>query len=107
MIKDLFLSVKESPIRRRRLIYALIGILVLSFVLFSDSGLINRFSLESEKSELKLKIIHAKSRKDSLKNRIDVLNSDDKEIEKVAREKYGMKKKGETIYLIEENSDNK
>jgi cell division protein DivIC len=63
--------------------------------------------LESEKTELKEKISKAKKETDSLKHRIDELKTNELEIERVAREKYGMKKKGETIYIIEDDSENK
>jgi cell division protein DivIC len=107
MLKDFFLSMKEDPKRRKKWIYGIIAILVLYFVLFSDSGVITRFSLESEKTELKEKISKAKKETDSLKHRIDELKTNELEIERVAREKYGMKKKGETIYIIEDDSENK
>jgi len=103
MIKEFFLSIKEDQKRRKRWIFGVIAILVLYFVLFSDSGIITRFSLESEKAELKEKITKAKMKSDSLKQSIEELKTSDLEIERVAREKYGMKKKGETIYIIEEN----
>jgi cell division protein FtsB len=107
MLKEFFLSFKEDPKKRRRWIWVAVSILVLYFVLFSNSGLVKRFSLESEKAELQEKILKAKMQNDSLKHRIELLKSDELEIERVAREKYGMKKKGETIYLIEEDIDNK
>lgn len=107
MLKDFFLSMKEDPKRRKKWIYGLIAILVLYFVMFSDSGVITRFSLESEKAELKEKISRAKKETDSMKHRIEELKTNDLEIERVAREKYGMKKKGETIYIIEEDNNNK
>ena len=67
--------------------------------------MINRLSLESEKEELRKKIINEKIVSDSLINRIDKLKTESHTIEKEAREKYGMKKKGETIYIIEEDID--
>lgn len=107
MLKNFFLSIRENSKRRRRLLFAVIGILVLSFILFSDTGVINRFTLEQEKKELKHKIEEAEKETDSLKKRMKMLQSEDDEIERVAREKYGMKKKGEEIYLIERDTENK
>lgn len=106
MFKDYFLSLKVNPKRRRTLIYSVIGVLILTFVLFSNFGLINRLSLESEKEELKKKIINEKIASDSLYNRINKLETDSQTIEKEAREKYGMKKKGETIYIIKDKTKN-
>lgn len=107
MLKNFFLSIRENPKRRRRLLFAVIGILILSFVLFSDTGVINRFALEQEKKDLKHKIKESRKETDSLNKRMKMLQNDDEEIERVAREKYGMKKKGEEIFLIERDTENK
>ncbi|MFW6276782.1 MAG: FtsB family cell division protein [Bacteroidota bacterium] len=40
---------------------------------------------------------------DSLKQRIKMLQKDTSEIERVAREKYGMVKPGEKVYILKEN----
>jgi len=87
MFKKIFLSLKEDTKKRRRWIWGTISILILYFILFSNSGLITRFSLESEKAELKEKILNVKKQNESLKHRIDLLKSNDLEIERVAREK--------------------
>lgn len=75
--------------------------LFMTFVLFSRYGLINRLELESAKNELKDKIAAEIQRGDSLKAVIHGLKYDTTEIERIAREKYGMVKEGEKVYYIE------
>lgn len=76
-------------------------VLVLTIIiLFSEYGIIKRISLESDKDELYDKIAYEKQAADSLKNEIKLLKYDSTEIERIAREKYGLMKKGEKIYYI-------
>lgn len=93
----------RKQLKRRRLI---IGILILvpllGFVLFSKRGIIARIGLESEKSAMLKEIEQAQKQQDSLKTVIKRLNSDTLLIEKLAREKYGMIRPGETVYKVEE-----
>lgn len=105
MLKEFILSIRENPKKGRKIIYIILGFLFVAFILFSDTGIFKRFSLESQKAELIEKIDNAKNESDSLRKRVKMLKNDNEEIERVAREKYGMKKKGETIYLIENNSE--
>jgi cell division protein FtsB len=87
----------------------LIGILVVLLViaaysLFSDKGLLTRIRMNREKERLSRMIEEEKKKQDSLKKEIELLNTSDKKIEKIAREKYGMTKEGEIIYKIEVDS---
>ncbi|MCU0372227.1 MAG: septum formation initiator family protein [Ignavibacteria bacterium] len=87
----------------------LIGILVVFLViavysLFSDKGLLTRIRMKREKEKLSRMIEEEKKKQDSLKKEIELLNTSDKKIEKIAREKYGMTKEGEIIYKIEVDS---
>lgn len=75
-------------------------IIVLAYVLFSASGIINRILLSQKQSELLQKITSENKTKDSLEKQIQKINKDTTEIEKIAREKYGMKYPGEKIYIV-------
>jgi cell division protein FtsB len=87
----------------------LIGILVVFLVIaaysvFSDKGLLTRIRMNREKERLSRMMEEEKKKQDSLKKEIELLNTSDKKIEKIAREKYGMTKEGEIIYKIEIDS---
>jgi cell division protein FtsB len=72
----------------------------LSLVLFSNYGIIKRFALEGRKNELYKDLRANKKIIDSLNQRIDVLESDSTEMERLAREEYGMIKPGEKVFII-------
>lgn len=86
--------------KKNILIVFLIAVPVLSFMTFSNKGLLKRLSLESEKKGMQEKIDAAEAEQRVLKGQSKALESDPKAIEKVAREKYGMLKDGETVYKI-------
>ncbi|WP_018128315.1 FtsB family cell division protein [Balneola vulgaris] len=80
-------------------------VLLLSFVLiwfgFIDSySLLARFELNSKKADLNEKIEKLNASSDELKEKIENLNNDAALLEKIAREEYGMRKPGETVYKI-------
>lgn len=81
-------------------ILSTIIIIVASFILFSPSGFINRILLSKKQKELLLQIEQEKKIQDSLIRTIDILQKDTLEIERIAREKYGMKRPNEKIYLV-------
>lgn len=91
----------QSNARKRKYTFWLVLLLILLLVVFSDSGLYKRFQLELEKSEMIEKIENEMKRKDSLNTRIKRLLYDTTEIERIAREKYGMTKPNEEVIIIE------
>jgi cell division protein FtsB len=76
-----------------------IVVIALNFV-FSEHGIINRISLEYDKKALLEKIQIENKIGDSLKIRIKSLKYDSLEIERLAREYYGMLKPGERLYIF-------
>lgn len=76
-------------------ILSTIIIIVAAFMLFSPSGIINRILLTKKQKELLQQIDYEKKIQDSLLKTIDVLQNDTLEIERIAREKYGMKRPNE------------
>lgn len=96
-------SIIRSNLKRRRLIIAAVIITpLLVYVLFSSRGVVTRFTLTFDKQHLQADIDRAKKIRDSLNLRIESLESDDKLIERIAREQYGMIKPGETVFVTEE-----
>ena len=86
--------------KKYQLIILLIGILVVIVIFFSDYGVIKRLSLEMKSNELQKEIIQQRQITDSMQIALDRLKNDTVEIERIAREKYGMSKKNEDVYYI-------
>jgi len=59
-----------------------------------------RLRLEKEKKEIGKQIEIENKRQDSLKNKIKDIQTSDRELEKIARERYGMTRDSEKIYRI-------
>jgi cell division protein FtsB len=87
------------------LIGLLVGLPLLSFMLFSNKGVLQRISLESEKKAAQEKVNLIKIEQRKLLNESKALDNDPKAIEHVAREKYGMIKQGETIYKVKRKQE--
>lgn len=82
-----------------------VGVIILLWVLFLDShSVLNRVRWHREAERLreenaKMEAVIAEA-KDELSRR-----NDEKEIERIARESYGMRRDGETVYRVEESGD--
>lgn len=93
---------KKLMTRRRLIVAGILTALVAGFVLFSDYGLFTRLSLQSDVSQLIVLRESLIMKSDSLRNMIRRLETDTTLIERIARERYGYVRKGETVYIIEE-----
>lgn len=93
-------NIVKNPKRRVLLIGVSIMMVFFMIVFFSDYGLLNRFKLEYKRITLKREIENKVRVSDSLKNEIELLKSDPATIERIAREKYGMKRKNEEVYYL-------
>jgi cell division protein FtsB len=80
------------------------SILTAYLLLFSDYGLIKRVSLETQVTDLEKELIQQQQITDSMNIAIKKLKLDTLEIERIAREKYGMTKPNEDIYYIKKDS---
>ena len=85
---------------KRTLLAALIVVPVVSFATFSNRGILKRLTLEGEKSAMQAKVHLASQEQRRLQDLSKSLENDPKAIEKVAREKYGMVRDGETVYKV-------
>jgi cell division protein FtsB len=99
-------SINEQQ-RKRLIITLLVALPLGGYALFSSRGVFSRVSLEWEKRKLQETITTMKLQQDSLKHVVKSLESDTLLLEKIARERYGMIKPGEQIYLIEKKQQNK
>jgi cell division protein FtsB len=90
--------------RRRRLLVLLICMLAIMFGMCSQYGFITRFQLEHRKGELQDSLSSARVRHDSLARVANRLRFDTLEIERLAREKYGLSRPGEQVIILHKNS---
>lgn len=85
------------------------GFLVFSilavFFVFYKYGLLQRFVLEQKKEVVEAEVIRAKFIEDSLRGYIKILTYDTLEIEKIAREQYGMIRQNEEVIYVKINED--
>lgn len=93
-----------NPLRWRKsfLIIILGGFLVVWFTFIDTYSIWTRIELSQRKAELKAKKKKLKTETAKLKEKIEDLKTDPFLLERIAREEYGMKKKGETVYKIKE-----
>ncbi|MGM0587935.1 MAG: FtsB family cell division protein [Bacteroidota bacterium] len=97
MNKQLF-----NPLRWRKSFLAIIlAIFLLVWFGFLDTYSIwTRYQLAERKDELKAKTEQLNKETQLLQQKVHQLQTDSSLIERIAREEYGMKRKGETIYRI-------
>jgi cell division protein FtsB len=102
--RRLFKGVLRKALRnkKRTLLFSLTFVLV-TYLLFDNKGVIARVRLEAQKNELEQKIVQAEAETKSLHAQIIALQGDKKTIEKIAREKYGMARDGETVYRVKKD----
>ncbi len=86
--------------KKRKILYLLIIALMLYFLVFDNYGLIKRFNLENQNEEKRAMIYNEIKLKDSLNRKIFLMEYDTNEIEKIAREKYGMIKPNEKVIIL-------
>lgn len=91
--------------KKKFIFYIFIAIIIIGsvYILFNDHGAFKYFSLKSEVDSMKVQLEKIKSENDRLRAEIDSLQKKiPAKIEQVAREKYNMKRKGETVIEVEE-----
>jgi cell division protein FtsB len=92
-----------NPLRWKRsfLISALVAFLAIWFLFIDTYSLATRFQLESKKQELIERTAETEQRTAELEQKIRELENNPDLLEKIAREEYGMRKPGETVYRIQ------
>ena len=73
-----------------KIVYLIAIVLMTTFLLFNNNGLVKYFRLNSDLDDLRMKIEQANAEIKLLDLQIDSLNNSTIKIEKVAREKYRM-----------------
>jgi cell division protein FtsB len=79
----------------------LLATFVIIWFTFIDSyGLKTRWDLYTQKKDLIERTAELKAQSKELKTKINQLDKDPALLEKIAREEYGMRKPGETVYKV-------
>lgn len=86
------------------LIFSLVIIAHIGLAVFGSKGLLTRFKLETNRKQLEKQLQEEIKKSEDLKKEINEINTSDKKVEKIAREKYGMTKDGEKIIKIKVDS---
>ncbi len=99
-LKALKIKIKS----KRLILIVILSLTAFGFILFSGHGLLFRFRIEAERKEYLNKINEESRVRDSLNRKIIQLKADTLEIERIAREHYGMVKPGEKVFIIKKNN---
>ncbi len=94
---------KKAVKNKKSTAVLLFSIVLAVYLTFDNKGIIARVRLESQKRQLQEKILQAEAETKELQAQIKALEGDKKTIEKIAREKYGMAKDGETVYRVKKD----
>lgn len=94
-----------NPLRWKKsaLLSVLVLFLVLWFGFFDTYSLWSRFQLEKEKRDLINRTELLVHQTEQLRLKIESLQNDPALLERIAREEYGMRRPGETVYRIRNN----
>jgi cell division protein FtsB len=93
-------SNKNKILRYGFILFVLIG---LAYLIFNDAGYVKYLKLKSEVKEVRNESAKKELKNKNLEAEIDSLEKKNPtKIERTAREKYGMMKKGEKIIKVEE-----
>ncbi len=97
----LFKSIARFLKYNTRIVFVIIFFAgLLSLAVFGNKGILQRYKLEAERKELEKQLDDEYKKAEVLRKEIEELRTSDEKMEKVAREKYGMTKEGETIQKV-------
>lgn len=85
---------------RWRLVGSLIVVVLAAYIALGESAFWTMGAKRDQLSELQAQVTLLQAERDSLKNVLWRLENDMSYVEKVAREEYGMSKKGERVYAL-------
>lgn len=94
-----------NPLRWKRsvLISVTAGIIAVWFLFFDNYSIYTRYQLQQEKQELIERTQELQKQTVELEEKISDLEDNPDLLEKIAREEYGMRKPGETVYKIKKD----
>jgi len=91
--------------KRKIVLYLFIAIVVfgLLYILFNERGIVKYIGLKGRVDSMQVELEKVKLENENLKNEVDSLQKKiPAKMEQVAREKYNMKREGETLIEVEE-----
>jgi cell division protein FtsB len=97
-----------ARLSRHRIVLAVTGAATLALVValvFGSRGLLHLRALSTEQDELGRRIALLLHENDQLRERIHRLRTDDRTLERLAREQLGFTRPGEVIYRFQSRSD--
>lgn len=92
-----------NKIKFTKIILYVVSVLIVSYLVFNDNGLIKFLKIRSELNTLNEEIKKTEDELTSLENSIKMIKSNRDTIEKVAREKFNMKSRNEKVIIVNEN----
>jgi len=81
-----------------------LGIAALYYLSFNQYGILQHFKTKQKLEQLRQRTEQLKKEQQTIKESIERLKNDYEYIEKIAREKYFLIKKGEEVYWIRKNT---
>lgn len=86
----------------RKVVWIAVSVFVVYFIFFDEHNLVSRFKNKHKIEMLTKEIIHYKEETDLNRQKMNELKSNNRNLEKFAREQYYMKRANEDIYIIKE-----
>lgn len=95
-----------NPLRWKKSFLALVlcSFVVVWFSFIDTYSLKTRWELYNKKENLKQQTQQLNKESEQLSRKIELLSNDPFLIEKISREEYGMRKPGETVYIIKKEN---
>jgi cell division protein FtsB len=103
-LKDNIINLFKDKRRTQWFLVGCVCLLLLIYVLFSNYGIVNTLKLQGNQKKLITAIEREKHAHDSLTKRYRLLKRDTLYIEQVAREKYGLVKPNEKVFIMKDKS---
>lgn len=91
----------KEILKRTLIVLVIIGLL--AYITFGSHGLLKIIELKKREMYLNEQYEELSERKEALKDSLELLKKDTFLLEKIAREKLGMIKEGDTVIILEEN----
>jgi len=90
-------------LRNPKILLAIVALWIVYEGLLSQHSVLNLYKFKQERDQREKALAAAEAKRDSLKLQLQLLESDDFTMEKLAREKMGWAREGEIIYRYEES----
>jgi len=87
---------------RPRTVLVLLAVWAVYEGFLSGHSVLNLYRFKQERNELRRQLAEAEARRDELKRRLELLETDPFTLEKLAREEMGLARPGEIVYRYEE-----